>query len=226
MCNRFMTRISIFSWTGILACIAIAALPLAQAKAIDLLGIYVGGAVGQGRVEANNLSSASAVVPTLGEFKENHSAYKVMIGVRPISIIGAELAYVDFGHPSGAVGTGAASIGPANATASADVTLKGPAAFAMLYLPVPVVDVYLKAGEARLQTTANATVTLTGPILCVVGHPTCQFSQSNSTTNTGFAAGIGAQFKLGPAAVRGEYERFNAAGGNPSLFSIGLTWMF
>jgi opacity protein-like surface antigen len=227
MCNRFMTRISIFSRAGILACIVIAALPLAQAQAIDLLGIYVGGAVGQGRVEANNLSSPSAVVPTLGEFKENHSAYKVMIGVRPISIIGAELAYVDFGHPSGAVGTGGvATIGAANVTASADVTLKGPAAFAMLYLPIPIVDVYLKAGEARLQTTANATVTLTGPILCVVGHPTCQFSQSNSTTNTGFAAGIGAQFKLGPAAVRGEYERFNAAGGNPGLFSLGLTWTF
>jgi hypothetical protein len=26
--------------------------------------------------------------------------------------------------------------------------------------------------------------------------------------------------------VRGEYERFNAAGGNPGLFSLGFTWTF
>jgi hypothetical protein len=226
MCNRFLTRLSFITRAGTLACIAIATLPLAQAKAIDVLGIYAGGAVGQGRVEANNLSSPSALVPTLGEFKENHSAYKVMIGVRPISIVGAELAYVDFGHPSGAVGAGAVGIPAVNVTASADVTLKGPAAFAMLYLPVPIVDVYLKAGEARLQTNTNATVTLTGPIFCVVGHPTCQFSQSNSTTNTAFAAGVGGQVKLGAVAVRGEYERFNAAGGNPGLFSLGFTWTF
>jgi opacity protein-like surface antigen len=225
MCKRFMTRTSFFGRAGALTCIAVAALPISQAKASDLLGIYIGGAIGQARVEANNLSSPSAVtavVPTLGDFKENHSAYKVMIGIRPISMFGAELAYVDFGHPSGGVSTGAT----ANATASADVTLKGPAAFAMLYLPVPVVDVYVKVGEARLQTTANATVTLTGPILCIVAHPTCQFSQSASMTNTGLAAGIGAQFKLGAAAVRGEYERFSAAGANPGLFSVGFTWTF
>jgi len=45
-------------------------------------------------------------------------------------------------------------------------------------------------------------------------------------TNTGFAAGAGAQFKLGSWAVRAEYERFNAAGANPSLVSLGVTWTF
>jgi hypothetical protein len=44
--------------------------------------------------------------------------------------------------------------------------------------------------------------------------------------NAGFAGGAGAQFKIGPFAVRGEYERFNAAGGNPSLSSVGIIWKF
>jgi hypothetical protein len=26
--------------------------------------------------------------------------------------------------------------------------------------------------------------------------------------------------------VRGEYERFNAAGGNPSLLTVGIIWKF
>ena len=38
--------------------------------------------------------------------------------------------------------------------------------------------------------------------------------------------GLGAQYKLGSWAVRAEYERFNAAGENPSLLSVGITWTF
>jgi opacity protein-like surface antigen len=44
--------------------------------------------------------------------------------------------------------------------------------------------------------------------------------------NVGFAAGAGAQFKIGSLAVRGEYERFNAAGGNPGLLTVGIIWKF
>jgi hypothetical protein len=40
------------------------------------------------------------------------------------------------------------------------------------------------------------------------------------------AGGGGAQYKFGSWAVRAEYERFNAAGGNPSLLSAGVTWAF
>ena len=183
----------------------------------------MGGAIGTGRVEVGSLSSPSSaipVVPKLGEFKENHSAFKAMIGIRPIALVGAELAYVDFGHPSGTVDTGVA-----NASASADVKLRGPAAFAVLYLPVPVVDVFVKAGLARLKSDASATVMLSGP-LCVNTLVICQYSAGSSENNTGFAAGAGAQVKLGPAAVRGEFERFNVKGGHPDLFSLGVIWAF
>jgi hypothetical protein len=55
-----------------------------------------------------------------------------------------------------------------------------PAALGVLYLPVPVVDIYVKAGLARLQTTANATFTLTALYAtCVIqGGPNSQFSKS------------------------------------------------
>jgi hypothetical protein len=148
-----------------------------------------------------------------------------MVGLRPISLVGAEITYMDFGHPSGTVGTiplgGAVPI-------SGDVKMKGSAAFGVLYLPVPVIDIYVKAGLARLQTTENVTFRLPAPYAtCVIeGGPSCQFSKRYDVTNTGLAAGAGAQFKFGSLPVRGEYERFSAAGGNPSLFSLGLTWTF
>jgi opacity protein-like surface antigen len=172
----------------------------------DLLGLYIGGAVGQSQVEAN--------VPTVGDFKENHSAFKVIAGIRPISLIGAEFSYIDFGHPSGNI----------NGVPS-DVSEKGADAFAVLYLPVPVVDVFVKAGLARLQSTANSGLRI--GIACPFTDPNCgPVLFRLDRTNTSFAAGAGAQFKLGTWAVRAEYEHFNAAGGNPSLVSLGVTWTF
>jgi opacity protein-like surface antigen len=177
------------------------ALPIAPARADDPLGFYVGGAVGQARVDAT--------APYVSGFRENHSAFKVIAGLRPISLVGAELAYADFGHPS-----------HLNGFLLTDVTMKGAAAFGMLYLPVPIVDVYVKVGLARLRSTATTTVVCPSigpcPLIATPGPV--------SRTNVGFAGGAGAQFKVGAFAIRGEYERFNAAGGHPGLFSLGLTW--
>jgi opacity protein-like surface antigen len=182
----------------------IAVVPTGRAIGADLLGLYVGGAVGQSQVEAN--------APSVGDFKENHSAFKVIAGIRPIPQIGAELSYIDFGHPSGNI----------NAVSSS-VSEKGADAFAVLYLPVPVVDVFVKAGLARLQSTLNSANGGVGT--CTITNPNCALFRLDRT-NTNFAAGAGVQVKFGSWAVRAEYERFNAAGGNPSLVSLGLTWTF
>ena len=202
--------------------VMLAASPAATA---DILGLYVGGAFGQGSVEVGNLTNPSVpAVPSVAEFKENHSAYKFMAGVRIVSVIGAEIDYLDFGHPNTTYAPTPAMIGAVNTTA--DVRLSGSAAFALLYLPIPVVDVYAKAGVARLKENATVTAQYTGPIFCVATAPTCQFSQQYSTTNTSWAAGVGAQVKLGAWGLRAEYERFNVAGGNPGLATIGVTWNF
>ena len=86
---------------------------------------------------------------------------------------------------------------------------------------MPVVDIYVKAGAARLQSTLSGIV----PYLPLCGG--CappRFEQDR--TNTAFAAGAGAQYKFGSWAVRAEYERFSAAGEYPSVVSLGLTCTF
>jgi opacity protein-like surface antigen len=197
-------RIPRLAPTATIVVFVMAVLPTGYAFADDLLGLYVGGAAGQSQVEAN--------APSIGDFKQNHSAFKVIAGIRPISLIGAELSYIDFGHPSGSI----------NAVSS-NVSEKGADAFGVLYLPVPVVDVFVKAGLARLQSTLTSVKGGIGT--CTITNPNCALFRLDRT-NTSFAAGAGAQVKFGSWAVRAEYERFNAAGGNPSLVSLGLTWTF
>jgi hypothetical protein len=197
-------RIPHLAPTATIVLFVMTVLPTGYAFADDLLGLYVGGAAGQSQVEAN--------APSIGDFKQNHSAFKVIAGIRPISLIGAELSYIGFGHPSGSI----------NAVSS-DVSEKGADAFGVLYLPVPVVDVFMKAGLARLQSTLTSIKGGVGT--CTITNPNCALFRLDRT-NTSFAAGAGAQVKFGSWAVRAEYERFNAAGGNPSLVSLGLTWTF
>ena len=215
------------AWASVAGAIFITGLPLRQTQAEDAPGLYLGFAFGQAKVEARGLPNPLAGTPAIGDFQENHAAYKVTIGARPISLVGAELAYFDFGHPRTIVGSIPNSFaGSAGDAVSGDVRMKGSAAFGVLYLPVPILDVYVKAGLARIESTERTTVTLSGPIYCIIGHPQCQFSQQHDATNTGFAAGAGVQYKLGSWAVRAEYERFNAHGAHPSLLSLGIAWTF
>jgi opacity protein-like surface antigen len=196
----------------IVGALAFFALTVGKAKADDLLGMYVGGAIGRSQVAAiaNSTSFARYGSNATGEFKQDHSAFKVMVGIRPISPIGAELVYVDLGHPSGSL-----------FDYPADASIRGAAAFGSLYLPVPTVDIFIKAGAARLQSSLSGVVPYL-PICASCVPP--RFEQNR--TNTNFAAGAGAQFKFGSWAVRAEYERFSAAGEHPSLLSAGITWTF
>ena len=176
------------------------------AAAADPLGPYVGAAVGQAQI-ATDVSDP--FVTLSDRFKKNHFAFKVMVGLRPISLLGAELSYMDFGDPSGTL-----------FAHPADASMRGVSAFGILYLPVPVIDVFAKAGAAHIHSTTSGSAPVPSLICCV----TLPFQLDR--TNTSFAAGVGAQLKFGPLSARAEYERFNAAGENPYLLSLGLTWAF
>jgi hypothetical protein len=194
---------------GIALVLALTALPLGRAFGADLLGFYVGGAAGESQVEAD------AAGITAGNFKQDHTAWALMAGIRPISPVGAELDYINFGHPTGNLGG-----------QPADASMKGAAAFGLLYLPLPlpILDVYAKAGLARLQSTVNGGQLLTGVGSCSINQPNCNVQLFRlDRTDTRFAGGVGAQLKFGDWAVRAEYERFDAAGGNPGLFTLGVT---
>jgi hypothetical protein len=205
---------------GLAAGLALVSTP--PAKAAAELGAYIGGATGQGWVETGDRTLSGTSIPA---FRENHIAYELMAGVRPISLFGAEIAYVDFGHLHQTRPVGDAI--SADLSLSADVRMKGAAAFGILYLPVRVVDVYVKAGLSRIQTTANVAGVRLGAATCAINVPDCAFFTAHgSATDTHFAAGAGAQLKLGSWALRAEYERFDAAGGNPGLATVGVTWTF
>src|ERR1700690_2203681 len=83
-----------------------------DARADDLVGLYAGASAGQSQLEAT--------VPSVGAFEQNHSAYKLIVGIRPIAAFGAEVSYVDFGHPSGGA-------------ASSNLSQNGADAFAVFY---------------------------------------------------------------------------------------------
>jgi opacity protein-like surface antigen len=192
------------------------------AHALDLLGAYVGAGIGQARIDTGSLSVDTLIgSESVSSFTQNHSAYKLMLGVRPISPIGAEVDYLNFGHPSTAYSQ-------SGVVGSADVNLSGAAAFGVVYLlPVPLLDLYVKAGVAHLQASWNVSATAPGIGTCTTNNPTCaSFSGHGSATNTSWAGGAGVQVKIGPWAVRAEYERFNVLGGNPGLTTLGATWTF
>ena len=166
----------------------------APAVQADPIGLYIGAGVGEADVKLNQVA-----------FSENHTGYKLLVGLRPIPVVGGELEYVDFGHPSTAFATGA----------SADAEVRGSALFGVLYLPLPVpmLDLYAKVGLARLQTTASA-------------HQGNLELFRFDQTDTRVAFGAGAQVKMAAFALRGEYEQFSSASGDPSFWSLALTWSF
>jgi hypothetical protein len=184
------------------------------------LGLYVGGAIARGQVEASlPVLPYNAPVP----FDRSHTAYSAVLGIRPIRYVGAEIGYTDFGRISQNF---------YNDAISGSASLKADTAFAVFYLPVSAVDFYAKLGVARLQSSASATENVEDNV-CIAGGP-CggTFTHIYSQTSTNFASGVGAQFKvaswgpLGSLAVRIEYERFNFAGENPNLVCAGATWTF
>jgi|SRR5690348_10407710 len=200
---------------------------MSAAHADDPLGLYVGASYGQAHIRVQSGEIALGNGSPLPGLDMTHSAFKGIIGLRPISFLGAEVSYMDFGTVSTVVGQAMQGF-PAVVVNTERASQKGEAAFALLYLPVPVVDVYVKAGVSRITTDFSAAYTTTVGGICGLPCNTSQVGNvaAHDVTDTAFAYGAGLQWKLGQWAVRGEYERFDAAGANPSLFSIGMTLWF
>jgi opacity protein-like surface antigen len=187
------------------------------------LGFYLGAGAGESNVRTNN---EVAEVGKDYKFDEQHGAWKVTAGIRPLSPLGVELEYIDFGNPSTGYSADS-SVGYTLAGANADARAGMVFGLGYLPLPVPFLDVYGKAGLARLHTTSTEVPVL--PFDCPVGLVPCFprgtiFHQSAWSTN--FAYGAGVQVKIGSLAVRAEYERISASGSDPDIASLGVTWTF
>lgn len=168
---------------------------LAQAQGVPGVDFYLGAGIGTGDVAINHPEAA------IGQFKEDHTAFKVFGGLRAAPLFGVELEYLNFGKPRGDAGT----------DTDAQGKLTGVAAFGLFYvpLPLPVIDIYAKAGLARLDRKLSD-LTL----------------DDFSTKGTEFAYGGGLQLKFGSFAIRAEYERFNADGKDPTLLSLNFAKFF
>jgi hypothetical protein len=117
----------------------------------------------------------------------SNTSWKAFAGVRPLDWLAAEMDYIDLGSGSSTTASGA----------SAHADGKALAAYAVGFLPIPlpVVDVYGKAGLARWK--------LNGDVNSLVSPG------SLSTNGTEFAWGIGVQAHVSMFGARLEYENFN-----------------
>jgi len=189
----------------------------------SLPGIYIGGSVGQSKVSADPVlflkpSDGTALTNSISLSKST-TGWKVLAGWRPIPLAGLEVDYIDFGKPSAGYTPQTFGLGY-----RANWQAKAATAFGVLYapIPLPVLDVYAKAGVARLQETVNGTGDFGcwPPLLCAVSAGVVHRDQSSAR----IVYGAGVQAKLRIISVRLEYERIGVAAASPDLLSLGLIW--
>ena len=118
----------------LLAALAVSATALAD----DHVGLYLGGSLG----ESQQRFDASTF-----DVRASDLAYKFALGYRPLKVLAAEVSYVGFGRAYGGINF-------------ADTDAIG--AFAVAFLPIPVVDLYGKVGMANWRTDAQSPFHLAG----------------------------------------------------------------
>jgi hypothetical protein len=192
------------------ACLVLLGLAASAARADDLLGPYFGATFGKATIDAST--------GLVSGFGNHSSAWTVIGGWRPIPELSAELQYLDFGHSAGS-----SVYKNSNVPLTNSARRKGEGAFGILYLPTPIVDFYMKAGLAKLHSTA---LTIVGT--CPKGGvcPPLANPLPVDSTGVGAAGGGGVMYRFRSLEVRAEYERFAALGGNPYMVTGGFTWTF
>ncbi|MGC1387267.1 MAG: outer membrane beta-barrel protein [Steroidobacteraceae bacterium] len=201
-----------------------------SAVAGNPLGAYVGFGVGASNVGNNNYGNGYgygcgpyACYGYGGNYGTNVVSWKVMAGIRPLPIVGAELEYMDFGSANGNNGYyNNYYYSGANTHPKATI-LYG---VGYLPLPLPYLDVFGKVGVARLQTNESAYYNPTAcPLPTGVGCSSALIAGINQT-NDKFAYGAGVQARWQDFAFRAEYEGVSSEYGNPAAVSISVTWTF
>jgi opacity protein-like surface antigen len=188
----------------------------ATASAADPLGLYLGASVGISHVRTEDDKVNCCDV---WRFDDSHTGWKVYGGVRPLSFVGVEAVYTDFGHTSAPPPSNFIGFFNENSRQSA-ASIFG---VGYLPLPLPYLDVYGKVGVARLNTEVQVT---TRPFTCPVGGSCGPNIVREDQRSTNLTYGAGVQAKLGSFSLRAEYERINASDGDPDLFSVGIIWRF
>lgn len=184
-----------------------------MASEINALGFYIGGAIGRSHVR-------TTLAPLYAPYELDHSdtGWKVFVGYRPIHLFAAELAYVDFGHRKWPASFG-------SFTLHGDVFQRAETLSGLVFAPIPLpqLDVYARAGIARLESSGNPYLQCAPGHVCpLIAFPNLRFDN----TNTEFYYGAGVGLHISDWIVRLEYERINDSRDDPDLLSAGLAWTF
>ena len=166
------------------------------------IGPYVGGSVGQTRIEGSLTDVGVAEFRIEG----NDFAYKIFFGLELPGPIAVEGGYRDFG-----------TVSDANNIVTLTSQSDGFDAFVLGKLPVGPVSLFAKAGLIAWNTEFEVRA---GSGLLV---------PDRLVTDDGidFAWGLGVSAELGKFGVRGEFERFEAElPGRVSMLSVGVTYEF
>jgi hypothetical protein len=178
-------------------------------------GFYLGAGVGESDLRSDGYSYTD-----YHGYKDRQFAWKLIAGVRPISLVGAEVEYIDFGSAN----RGANDYYGGNYFNGYESDAKAGALFGVGYLPLPLpfLDVYGKLGVARLESRiTNFSNQCLPPTQCIVP---AAYRTDEWTTNVAY--GVGVQTKFLGLAVRAEYERISASGGDPDALTVSATWTF
>jgi OOP family OmpA-OmpF porin len=165
----------------------------ARAQTVDPpTGVYVGAGITRSHFDADNF--------TIDDIDNNDNSWKAIVGFRPHRNFALEANYIDFGKASApAIGT----VGPF------EVKAKGYGLYGVGLAPMGPVDLYLKAGLARLDADGNM-----GAVVF-------------EDKKTEFAYGAGLQFRLTNFAIRAEYEKYDTdVVGDLDLITLGATYTF
>ena len=192
-----------------LVLLAVLALGTTVARAESGL-FYLGAGVTKSSMTANLGGVYSA--PT--DLK--NTSWKAFAGVRPLKWLAVEADYIDLGSGSTRQRFNNESSIDAYGESSAW------AAYAVGFLPVPlpVVDVYGKAGVARWRLHSSFSVVSNSP-----PYDTW-ISSTSSTTGTDFAWGIGVQAHVKMFGLRLEYERFEGFEVNKNTANVASLSVF
>jgi opacity protein-like surface antigen len=169
-------------------------------------GIYLGAGVTQSDY---GLDSPGGAQP----FDDETSGYKIIVGFRPLDSFGVEGNYVDHGNATVPTGVACIQLIGVPCPDRTNLTAKTASAFAVGYLDLPLVDLFVKAGLNAWQFD---------------GHSTPAFSGFRiNESGTEFAWGAGVQARFGSVGARLEYERFKIIEDEElGTISLNLTWTF
>jgi len=145
-------------------------------------------------------------------------SWKAFAAVRPINLLAVEADFMDLGGSNSIVTLSPTTcVGVAPPTCSENVHSHGRAYASYLVgfvpIPLPIVDVYGKAGAAHWRLSGT---------LSNFGGPPSSFANSG----TDFAWSIGVQAHVRMVGVRLEYENFNVprTSGGGKIASLSVFW--